>query len=382
MKFFSTWLAGFPEVMALYKPYDWLIDSIGIVLLAGILSLVAGRMLKFIIRKLDRKQSGWDNTIIKSFVPPLRMAIWIMAAHYVLGIWYAESKFHLFKDLRGWRDIALILTMGWGLLRLIHRGETQYIADRKRRKKKVDAMTVSAITKILNITVFFTIGLTLLQTFGVSISGILAFGGLGGIAVGFAAKDTLENFFGAMMIYFDKPFKVGDWIRSPDQEIEGDVEHIGWRMTTIRTFDKRPLYVPNSVFSRISVENPDRMTHRRIRTHMGLRYRDLEKIPAICEAIRAMIIAHPFIDTQEVIIVNLDQFSASSCDILLSCFCTKTSAREFPAIKAEILLRAAQIVEQQGAAFAFPTQTQHIDVDAKDEMDAEPEPAVASVHLV
>lgn len=66
------------------------------------------------------------------------------------------------------------------------------------------------------------------------------------------------------MIYFDRPFKVGDWIRSPDRQIEGTVERIGWRMTIIRTFDKRPLYVPNSVFSSIVVENPSRMLNRRI----------------------------------------------------------------------------------------------------------------------
>lgn len=374
----STWFADFHELVALYTPYDWLVDSVGVVLLAGSFSLVVGRVLKFIIHKIDRKKSGWDNTIIKSFVPPLRLAIWIMAAHYVLGIWYAESKLHLFKDLRGWRDIALILTVGWGALRLIHRGESQYITDRKRRKKKVDAMTVSAVTKILNITVFFTIGLTLLQTFGVSISGILAFGGLGGIAVGFAAKDTLENFFGAMMIYFDKPFKVGDWIRSPDQEIEGEVEHIGWRMTTIRTFEKRPLYIPNSVFSRISVENPDRMTHRRIKTHLGLRYRDLDKIPAICDEIRAMLRVHEHIDTQEKIIVNLDQFNTSSCDVLLMCFTAQVSMNEFYQVKHDVLLKAAQIVEKHGAAFAFPTQTQHQDVGEQEEVEA----PVASVHLL
>ena len=73
------------------------------------------------------------------------------------------------------------------------------------------------------------------------------------IAIGFAAKDLLSNFFGGLFIYLDRPFAVGDWIRSPDREIEGTVEQIGWRVTRIRTFDKRPLYIPNSVFSQISV---------------------------------------------------------------------------------------------------------------------------------
>ena len=91
-----------------------------------------------------------------------------------------------------------------------------------------------------------------MQTLGFSVSGVMAFGGIGGIAIGFAAKDLLANFFGALTIYLDRPFSEGDWIRSPDREIEGIVENIGWRLTVIRSFDKRPIYVPNSVFASIA----------------------------------------------------------------------------------------------------------------------------------
>ena len=87
----------------------------------------------------------------------------------------------------------------------------------------------------------------------------MAFGGIGGIAIGFAAKDLLANFFGALMIFLDRPFSIGDWIRSPDREIEGVVEDIGWRSTKIRTFDKRPLFIPNSAFASLTVENASKM---------------------------------------------------------------------------------------------------------------------------
>ena len=118
---------------------------------------------------------------------------------------------------------------------------------------------MDAMAKLLRLSVIITAGLVVLQTLGFSISGVLAFGGVGGIAVGFAARDLLANFFGGLMIYLDRPFSVGDWVRSPDRNIEGTVERIGWRLTVIRTFDKRPLYVPNSVFANIAVENPSRM---------------------------------------------------------------------------------------------------------------------------
>src|SRR5690606_30903944 len=109
--------------------------------------------------------------------------------------------------------------------------------------------TAKAISKLLKAAAIITAMLVLLQSLGFSVSGVLAFGGIGGIAIGFAARDLLANFFGALMLYFDRPFAVGDWVRSPDREIEGTVEDIGWRLTRIRTFDQRPLYVPNSIFA-------------------------------------------------------------------------------------------------------------------------------------
>jgi len=84
---------------------------------------------------------------------------------------------------------------------------------------------------LLRASIVITAALVILQNLGFSISGVLAFGGVGGIAVGFAAKDLLANFFGGLTVYMDRPFVVGDWVRSPDKNIEGTVEHIGWRLT-------------------------------------------------------------------------------------------------------------------------------------------------------
>src|SRR5690625_5369845 len=80
-----------------------------------------------------------------------------------------------------------------------------------------------------------------------------------------AAQDLLANFFGGFTVFMDRPFSVGDWVRSPDREIEGIVEKIDWRITTIRKFDKRPMYVPNAMFTTMTLENPSRMSHRQDR---------------------------------------------------------------------------------------------------------------------
>jgi MscS family membrane protein len=199
-----------------------------------------------------------------------------------------------------------------------------------------------------------------LQNFGYSVSGVMAFGGIGGIAVGFAAKDLLANFFGGLMIYLDRPFKVGDWIRSPDKNIEGTVEEIGWRQTRIRTFDKRPLYVPNATFASISVENPSRMTNRRIYETIGVRYDDVGRVKAIVADVHAMLRQHEEIDQEQTLIVNLNSFGASSVDFFIYTFTRTTNWIRFHEIKQDVLLRIIEIIEARGAEVAFPTQTLHL----------------------
>jgi MscS family membrane protein len=234
---------------------------------------------------------------------------------------------------------------------LVHPG---YIA------KPMDETTVRAVGKLLRAAVIITGVLIAMQLFGYSISGLLAFGGIGGIAMGFAAKDLLANFFGGLMIYLDRPFSVGDWVRSPDQEIEGTVEDIGWRLTRIRTFDKSPLYIPNAVFANISVENPSRMTNRRIYETIGIRYDDLAQMGPIVEQVKAMLLEHPDIDTNQTMMVNFNQFAPSSLDFFIYVFTKTTNWVTYHKVKQDVLLKVADIIAANQAEVAFPTSTLHV----------------------
>jgi len=252
------------------------------------------------------------------------------------------------------RFIAVIGLLAYFLSRFIAEAEKTFI------ESGADVTTANALGKLLRVSVFITAGLSVLQTLGVSISGVLAFGGIGGIAVGFAAKDLLANFFGGLMIYLDRPFAVGDWVRSPDRNIEGTVEQIGWRLTQIRTFDQRPLYVPNSVFATISLENPSRMRNRRINETIGLRYDDAEKLQVIIDDVRNMLSEHPDIDTGRTLIVNLDSFADSSLEFFIYAFTKTVNWIEFHQVKERVMLEVIRIVEGHGAEFAFPTRTLHV----------------------
>ena len=196
-----------------------------------------------------------------------------------------------------------------------------------------------------------------MQELGLSISGLLAFGGVGGLVVGLAAKDLLSNFFGGLMIYFDRPFKVGEFIKSPDRNIEGIVERIGWRLTVVRTFSKNVLYIPNSAFSNIVVENATRMTNRRINEVIGLRYDDISKMPIIIEEVRIYLENHSSIDQTNQPVVFFKSFAASSCDFFVYAFTSTKDWREFLTIKEEILYKISDIISKNDAAIAFPTTT-------------------------
>jgi len=202
--------------------------------------------------------------------------------------------------------------------------------------------------------------LILMQASGVPVSGILAFGGASGIGLGFAAKDLLANFFGGLMIFLDRPFAIGDWVRSPDKEIEGIVEYIGWRLTRIRTFDKRPLFVPNGIFANISVENPSRMQNRRIKTVIGLRYEDSFKVAAILKDVEEMLKNHPDIDASKTLFVNLTNFGHFSLEFLVYTFTKTTKWVPFQRIRQDIFLKIIEIIKKHDAQCAYPTTTVHL----------------------
>lgn len=337
----------------------WVLEVFAVVLVTLIAAMVVRIALDRLMAKAEATHNLWDDALLGAAKRPLRWFIWLMGLSIAAQIAAQVADNTLLALINPVRKIGVVVLITWFLVLLIRRAEDN-LMDPEFAEKPMDATTVRAIGKLLRMSVIITAALVLLQSLGYSISGVLAFGGIGGIAVGFAAKDLLANFFGGLMIYLDRPFSVGDWIRSPDQEIEGTVEDIGWRLTRIRTFDKRPLYIPNSTFTHISLENPSRMTNRRIYETLGVRYDDASKLPEIIEKVKAYLRQHPEIDTNQTLIVNFNAFAASSLDFFIYTFTKTTNWVHFHEIKQDVLLGVLEIIESCGAECAFPTSTVHI----------------------
>ncbi len=335
---------------------SYILQAFLVVFAALILDFVQRKVLNRLHLKAEKTKRIWDDAIIDSIKKPISLIIWAAGLYLAAEIIQEATGAVIFDAVGPLRDTMIIGAIAWFLVRLIKHGEQKFVEG----EKKVDPTTVDAISKLLKVSVVITSLLVVLQTMGFSISGVLAFGGIGGVAVGFAAKDLLANFFGGLTIYLDRPFAVGDWIRSPDRNIEGTVEQIGWRLTRIRTFDKRPLYVPNSTFTTIAVENPSRMLNRRIKETIGIRYDDAGKMEAIVHKVRDMLMNHPEIDTGKTLIVNFNAFAPSSLDFFIYTFTKTTDWIQFHEIKQDVMLKIIDIIEKEEAECAFPTSTIHL----------------------
>lgn len=346
---------------SLFTDYIWVFDGIGLLLLGIFFSFLLDTLYKRLLPHLCDTGHTWDDTLLEAVHRPLKLTIWIiiffMALHVIDPHLPSDRIVQNFSELR---SVALALMTVWFLMRFVANLESRLLVDVNRTDSSRNPTTIHAVSLLTRIVIISGAVLSFLQILGIPISGVLAFGGIGGIGVALAAKDSLANFFGGMMIFIDRPFQVGDWIRSPDKDIEGTVEHIGWRLTRIRTFDKRPRYVPNGVFSNIIIDNPSRMLNRRILSTIGLRYDDAGKLREIIAAIKHMIKEHPDIDSRQYLMVNFIQFSPSSLDIQLYCFTKTVDWARFRDVRQDVLIKAIDIIAEHGAECAFPTQTLHM----------------------
>jgi len=330
-----------------------------VVFVTVVINFVALHLLRGVVKHIEKTKNYWDDALVLAARKPLSVLIWLLGISWAAEIVAVDTQAAIFEAIGPVREVTVVVVLTWFIVGFIQRAEVALTSPDK-VDDPLDQTTVSAIGKLIRISVIITAGLVMMQTLGYSISGILAFGGVGGIAIGFAAKDLLANFFGGLMIYLDRPFKVGDWIRSPDRQIEGTVEKIGWRLTCIRTFDKRPLYVPNSTFTNISVENPSRMSNRRIYETIGLRYDDSAQLEKIVAAVKVMLKGHPEIDVNKTLIVNFNGYGPSSLDFFIYTFTKTTDWIHFHDVKQDVLLKILAIIADHGADVAYPTSTIHL----------------------
>ncbi|WP_417828653.1 mechanosensitive ion channel family protein [Thalassospira sp.] len=204
-------------------------------------------------------------------------------------------------------------------------------------------------------------GVIILENWGIDVSAFLGGLGLAGMAVALAAKDSVANIFGGLTIFADNLYKRGDWIETPD--LEGTVEVVGLRATKVRTFAKALVTMPNAQIVDSPVINWSRMTHRRIKMVIGLEYRTTAKqMEAIVDKLRDFLKNDKDVAQTDVAqMVHLSDFGASSINIDLYYFTKTTNWVTWRDIRNRHIIAFKRIVEEEGAAFAFPSQSLYVE---------------------
>ena len=334
------------------------------ILIVLVTTFIVSRVRHFTLLRAEKRLAQtnliWGRSTIEAIRKPAAVLIWVAGVSFAIEIARIEFQTAIFEAIPALRSTAAIAAITWFGFKFVGIYEHSYVAKQTESDSTFDRTTVFITSKILRVVVIILGILVAMQTLGLSIAGILAFGGVGGIAIGFAARELIANYFGGLMLFMDRPFKVGETITSSDRDIEGTVQEIGWRQTIIVKFDTRTLYVPNSVFATIVVRNMTRQKNRRIFEYVGIRYDDADQLVAIVSDTKDMLSNHPEIDQESSIMVNFDRFAASSLDIMIYCFTKTIVWAEYHEVKQYVLVKTMEIIASHGAEIAFPTSTVYL----------------------
>ena len=346
------------KLLGEHASYVWLLQSGIIFVVALVVHCFQRAVIKRLSLRLQKTHQVWDDTFLQALSMPVTVFIWFSALSVICSQVCLTLELNSFAEsIDRVRFAGYVMLVVWFFWRYVEKIQKRLITPVWDEKNPADATSVSVFGRLAKICLFVLALLLLLQSWGIPLTGILAFGGAGALAVGIAAQDLIANLFGGLMIFLDKPFKIGDSIDLPSQNIQGTVVEIGWRLTKVMGFDRRPLYIPNSVFTKIAIINPQRMLNRRIQAVVGLRYDDAEKIENITRDIKEMLQANEGIDKEQSIMVHFVGFGASSLDINIYCFTTTTVWAEWRDLQQGVFLQVLSIVAKHGAEVAFPTRT-------------------------
>ena len=200
-----------------------------------------------------------------------------------------------------------------------------------------------------------------LQNQGVEVASLLAGLGIGGLALAMAAKDTLANLFGSIMILVDRPFHVGEWITFDGGD--GVVEEIGLRSTRVRTLDRTVITIPNGEFSNLALENFAKRDRMRLWTMIGVRYETTpEQIRYVLARLRELLLGHPMVSPDPAR-VRFIGYGAFSLDVEIFAYIRSIDNNIFLGVQEDLLLRILDIVNESGTGFAFPSQVNYLSRD-------------------
>ncbi len=316
---------------------------------------------RFIINRLSRIVSKTSNQIDDAVIEVLDGPLKFLPV--VLGFFIASSYLDVSDNNQDFLDLLNRSLITIFIFWLLHQLIIPFSFVIKNFESKISKPLVDWTLKGLKILVIVLGAVAILELWGIRVGPVIAGLGLFGVAVALGAQDLFKNLISGIMILMEKRFTVGDVILVSG-EVEGVVEQIGFRSTLVRRFDSTPVMVPNYKFAEQSVTNYTRRHHRRIRWLIGLEYRTtIDQLKNIRDEINNLIEKDDnFAKNQNAsFYVRIDSFSDSSIDMLVQTFTVTNEWAEFLKIKENLAVKIIEIVENNEAGFAFPSQSLYVE---------------------
>jgi len=349
--FLSVWQKGILGI-----DFFQIIIGIGIFF---IFLVFRGLISRLIIKKLEliskRSTNKLDDTFVKSLQGPVRFF------PLVLGVFFASYYMTFSDETRTFVDnvnrTLITILIFWIIHQIIE--PVSYILSGL--DKILTRELIGWIIKSLKILILILGVAAVLELWGIKIGPIIAGLGLFGVAVALGAQDLFKNLISGILVLVEKRFKMGDWIQV-EGVIEGVVERIGFRSTVVRKFDKSLAIIPNFQFAENAVINFSQTTNWRIRWSITLQYNTtIDQLKKVREEIEKYILESEDFNTSLGVAVRVEKFSDSSIDMLVRCFTASDSWNNWLEVKERLALEIKQIVERNGASFAFPSQSIYVE---------------------
>ena len=342
----------------------WQLVAAFLAILVGlIIKRIALRFLQTRIEKfVQQTEAEWDDQLFEAIIKPINTFVMIGAVHVAAFLLIFNLERFPTELIGKSYTIFLGFTIIWLIYRLVDVAAHYLDELMAKADEGLRGQFTPLIRRALRIVVVIIGTLTVLATIGVNITGLVALGGVLGLAFSMGSQDSVANLVGTINILTDRPYKVGDWI-TVGSSIDGDVEEIGFRSTKIRMFDKTLMTVPNGKLASETIKNWSRMPKRRIKMTLGLTYDTTpNQMREALKAIETILTEDEGVD-QDYKLVQFTDFGPSSLDVFLYYFSTSTVWKEYLETRERVNLKIMDKLTEMGLEFAFPTQTLHLKGD-------------------
>lgn len=330
----------------------------------GALTIIYGGLAYGLLRR-EAKRTAHSQSIAAS-IRRLMMPLLVIA---LLGVyrWLCDTVINLTGDVLTYLELVVETLQTFALAALVvsvfNFVAAVIVSSPRIRKESLDASLVRLIMRVLGFVAAGFIVFFGATRVGIPVYGIVAGLGVGGLAIALAVRPTLENFIGGIILYADRPVKVGDFCQFGS--MLGTVEEIGLRSTKVRSLNRTLVTVQNSEFSQMSITNFSRRDANLMQTVIRLRHETTsQQLSAITDGIAQMLQADERVKAETVRICLLN-IAESALEVEIWAYINSTDYTEFLKIKERLLLKVMDIVEEQGSAFAKPSQTTYL---AQDDM--------------